>query len=112
VRSLRFPPALRGFRLAIAPAASPAFGRYASCKPGDPPPPGAPRHCQSLEPYPVAIEAPYRGFPSERRQSCDYYRQFHLNEAQDTFTGELATLEVGARKVTFRPNEAKADTAP
>jgi uncharacterized protein (DUF736 family) len=37
---------------------------------------------------------------------------FTYNEAQDTFTGELATLEVGARKVAFRPNEARTDKAP
>ena len=37
---------------------------------------------------------------------------FTYNEAQDTYTGELATLEVGARKVVFRPNEAKTDKAP
>jgi uncharacterized protein (DUF736 family) len=37
---------------------------------------------------------------------------FDYNEAQDTFTGELATLEVGARTVMFRPNEAKTDKAP
>ena len=37
---------------------------------------------------------------------------FTNNEAQDTYTGELATLEVGARKVVFRPIEAKTDKAP
>ena len=37
---------------------------------------------------------------------------FTYNEAQDTFTGELATLEVGARKVSFRPNEARTEKAP
>ena len=37
---------------------------------------------------------------------------FTHNTAQDTYTGELATLEVGARKVVFRPNEAKTDKAP
>jgi uncharacterized protein (DUF736 family) len=37
---------------------------------------------------------------------------FTYNKAQDTFTGELVTLEVGARKVAFRPNEARTDKAP
>ena len=37
---------------------------------------------------------------------------FTYNEAQDTYTGELATLEIGARKVAFRPNEARTDKAP
>ena len=37
---------------------------------------------------------------------------FTYNEAQDTFTGELATLEVGARKVSFRPNEPRTEKAP
>jgi uncharacterized protein (DUF736 family) len=37
---------------------------------------------------------------------------FTYNETQDTFTGELATLEVGARKVMFRPIEARTDKAP
>jgi hypothetical protein len=44
--SLRFTPALRGFgyglRPRTSPAVSPAFGRCASCKPGDPPPPSRP----------------------------------------------------------------------
>ena len=37
---------------------------------------------------------------------------FTYNTAQDTYTVELATLEVAARKVVFRPNEAKTDKAP
>ena len=37
---------------------------------------------------------------------------FTYNKAQDTYTGELATLSVAARKVVFQPNEAKADKAP
>ena len=37
---------------------------------------------------------------------------FTCNEAQDTYTGELATLTVAARKVVFRPIEAKGDKAP
>jgi uncharacterized protein (DUF736 family) len=37
---------------------------------------------------------------------------FTYNDAQDSYTGELATLEVGARKVTFRAIEAKTDKAP
>ena len=37
---------------------------------------------------------------------------FTYNEVQDTYTGELATLEVGARKVVFRQIEAKTDKAP
>ena len=38
--------------------------------------------------------------------------KFTPNEAQDTYTGELATLEVGARKVVFRPVEAKTENGP
>lgn len=37
---------------------------------------------------------------------------FTYNEARDTYTGELATLTVAARKVVFQPNEAKTDKAP
>jgi uncharacterized protein (DUF736 family) len=37
---------------------------------------------------------------------------FTYNKAQDTYTGELATLEVGARKVMFRPIEARTEKAP
>ena len=37
---------------------------------------------------------------------------FTYNKAQDTYTGELATLSVAARKVVFRPSEAKTDKAP
>jgi uncharacterized protein (DUF736 family) len=37
---------------------------------------------------------------------------FTYDQARDSYTGELATLEVGARKVVFRPNEAKTDKAP
>lgn len=36
---------------------------------------------------------------------------FTYNKAQDTYTGELATLSV-ARKLVFRPSEAKTDKAP
>jgi uncharacterized protein (DUF736 family) len=37
---------------------------------------------------------------------------FTCNEAQDTYTGELATLTVATRKVVFQPIEAKGDKAP
>ena len=37
---------------------------------------------------------------------------FTCNEAQDTYTGELSTFSVGARKVVFRPVEAKTDRSP
>ena len=37
---------------------------------------------------------------------------FTFNQARDTYTGELATLTVAARKVVFQPNEAKTDKAP
>ena len=37
---------------------------------------------------------------------------FTYNKAQDTYTGELATLSGATRKVVFRPSEAKADKAP
>jgi uncharacterized protein (DUF736 family) len=34
---------------------------------------------------------------------------FTYNPAQDIFTGELSTLTVAARTLTFQPNEAKGD---
>jgi len=34
------------------------------------------------------------------------------SKAQDTYTGELATLTVAARKVVFQPSEARGDKAP
>jgi uncharacterized protein (DUF736 family) len=37
---------------------------------------------------------------------------FTYSKAQDTYTGELATLTVAARKVAFRPAEAKGEKAP
>lgn len=37
---------------------------------------------------------------------------FTHNEAQDSYTGELATIEVSARKVMFRAIEAKINKAP
>ena len=37
---------------------------------------------------------------------------FTCNEAQDTYTGELATLSVATRKVVFQPSEARGDKAP
>jgi uncharacterized protein (DUF736 family) len=37
---------------------------------------------------------------------------FTCNEARDTYTGELATLTVAARKVVLQPIEAKTDKAP
>ena len=37
---------------------------------------------------------------------------FTFNEARDTYTGELATLSVAARKVVFQPIEAKGEKAP
>jgi uncharacterized protein (DUF736 family) len=37
---------------------------------------------------------------------------FTCNEARDTYTGELSTLTVTARKVVFRSIEAKGDKAP
>ena len=36
---------------------------------------------------------------------------FTYNPAQDTYTGELATLTVAARTLVFQPNEAKGDKA-
>jgi uncharacterized protein (DUF736 family) len=36
---------------------------------------------------------------------------FTYNKAQDTYTGELATL-TATRKLAFRPSEAKSDKAP
>jgi uncharacterized protein (DUF736 family) len=37
---------------------------------------------------------------------------FTCNEARDTYTGELSTLTVAARKVVFQPIEAKGENAP
>jgi hypothetical protein len=37
---------------------------------------------------------------------------FTCNEARDTYTGELSTLTVAARKVVFQPIEAKGEKAP
>ena len=37
---------------------------------------------------------------------------FTYDQARDSYTGELATLEVGARKVAFRPAEARSEKAP
>jgi uncharacterized protein (DUF736 family) len=37
---------------------------------------------------------------------------FTYSKAQDTYTGELATLSAAARKVVFRPIDAKTDKAP
>ena len=37
---------------------------------------------------------------------------FKHDKAQDTYTGELATLTVAARKVVFQPNDARGDKAP
>ena len=37
---------------------------------------------------------------------------FTHNTAQDTYTGELATLGIGTRKVVFQPNKATGDKAP
>jgi uncharacterized protein (DUF736 family) len=36
---------------------------------------------------------------------------FTYNPAQDTYTGELATLSVPTRSLVFQPNEAKGDKA-
>jgi uncharacterized protein (DUF736 family) len=37
---------------------------------------------------------------------------FKHDEALGTYTGELATLTVAARKVVFQPSEARGDKAP
>jgi uncharacterized protein (DUF736 family) len=37
---------------------------------------------------------------------------FTYSKAQDTYTGEFATLTVAARKVVFQPSEARGDKAP
>jgi uncharacterized protein (DUF736 family) len=37
---------------------------------------------------------------------------FTYDQAQNTYTGNLATLTVAVRKVVFQPNEAKTDKAP
>ena len=34
------------------------------------------------------------------------------NKAQDTYTGELATLTVATRKVVFQPGDARGNKAP
>jgi uncharacterized protein (DUF736 family) len=37
---------------------------------------------------------------------------FKHNKAQDTYTGELATLTVAARKVVFQPSQTRGEKAP
>jgi uncharacterized protein (DUF736 family) len=37
---------------------------------------------------------------------------FEYNKAQDTYTGEIATLSGATRKVVFKPSEATGDKAP
>ena len=37
---------------------------------------------------------------------------FKHDKAEDTYTGELTTLTVAARKVVFQPSEARGDKAP
>ncbi len=37
---------------------------------------------------------------------------FTYTKAQDTYTGEIATLSGSTRKVAFKPSETKADKAP
>jgi uncharacterized protein (DUF736 family) len=37
---------------------------------------------------------------------------FTYDQAQNTYTGNLATLTVAVRKVVFQPNEAKTGKAP
>jgi hypothetical protein len=47
----------------------PDFRPKAACQAGRYPTAVTPRRCRSLGPYPVAIEAPFRGFSNERRKS-------------------------------------------
>ena len=37
---------------------------------------------------------------------------FNYNKAQDTYTGEIATLSGATRKVVFKPSEATGDKVP
>ena len=37
---------------------------------------------------------------------------FNYSKAQDTYTGEIATLSGATRKLVFKPSEATADKAP
>ena len=37
---------------------------------------------------------------------------FEYNKAQDTYTGEIATLSGATRKLVFKPSEATGDKAP
>src|SRR5271170_6189906 len=89
-------------------AVSPAFGRCAPCKPGDPPPRLAPP-----PPKPRAVSGRHRGpipGPSiSERKTVMIIGNFSYNPARDTYTGELATLTVAARTLVFQPNEAKGD---
>src|SRR6266851_1356269 len=112
--SLRSTPALRGFgyrlRPRTVPAVSPAFGRRRPAKPGDPPPPSRPAAAEASDRN-RSLSRPHTG-ASLAKETVMIIGNFTYSKAQDTYTGELATLEVGARKVVFRPNEAKTDKAP
>jgi uncharacterized protein (DUF736 family) len=96
-------------RRETAPPVSPAFARFARCKPGDPPPPSRPAAARASNRI-GALSRPHTGASLAKGDSHDY-RQFHLQQAQDTYTGGLGTLSI-ARKVVFRPSEATSDKAP
>ena len=53
-----------------------------------------------------------KGLQLCERKTVMIIGNFTYNEARNTYTGELATLSVAARKVVFQPNEAKTDKAP
>ena len=112
--SLRSTPALRGFgyrlRQGTGPAVSPTFGRCASCKPGDPPPPSRPAAARASDRN-RSLSRPHPGASVAKGDSHDH-RQFHLQRGPGHLHGRAPTLTVAARKVVFRPIEAKGDKAP
>ena len=91
-------------------AGSPAFGRCAPCKPGDPPPRLAPP-----PPKPRAVSGRHRGpipGPSiSERKTVMIIGNFTYNPAQDTYTGELSTLTVAARALPRVPRPTASVSA-
>jgi len=66
-------------------------------------------------PKPRTVTGRYRGpIPGlqKRKETVMIIGNFTCNEARDTYTGELSTLTVAARKVVFQPSEARGDKAP
>ena len=87
----------------------PGFRPKRACKPGDPPPPSRPAAAEASARN-RSLSRPHTRASLAKGDSKDY-RQFYLSKAQDSYTGELATIGVAARKVVFRSVEARTDKA-